>query len=162
MNILILFQKYNKPILSRYVFWNEHELKQGEYDFTGQKDIFEFMNLAHKTGLLVILRPGPYICGEHEYGGLPWWLLSGDISQIRPRSSELTYMKAVHRWFQELLPRLVPYLYENGGPIITVQVENEYGSFGSYSTCDDKYKDQLIELFRNYLGANVILFTTGN
>lgn len=115
--------------------------------------------MAHKAGLLVILRPGPYICGEHEYGGLPWWLLSGDTSKVVPRSSEYAYMKAVSRWLRELLPRVVPYLYENNGPIISIQVENEYGS---YSACDRKYTKNLLELFRNYLGDNVLLFTTGN
>ncbi len=141
-----------------YVFWNEHEPVEGEYDFEGQKDIFEFIDMAYKTGLLVILRPGPYICGEHDYGGLPWWLLSEGTSSLVPRSSEYAYMRAVSRWLQELLPRFVPYLYANGGPIITVQVENEYGS---YFACDEKYMSTLLDLFRNYLGDNVILFTTG-
>ena len=96
------------------------------YDFNGQNDIFEFINQAHKIGFVVIFRAGPYVCGEHDFGALPWWLLSQGIDNIRPRSSESTYMKAVYKWFDILLPRLVPYLYNNGGPVIMVQVENEY------------------------------------
>lgn len=65
---------------------------------------------------------GPYACAEHEYGGLPWWLLSNGTSTIIPRSSEETYMFAVRRWYKVLLPNLARYLYKNGGPIITVQV----------------------------------------
>lgn len=78
--------------------------------------------MAHKIGFLVIMRPGPYICGEHDYGGLPWWILSSGTKTILPRSSEETYFKSVIRWFRVLLPLLEPYLYKNGGPIITVQV----------------------------------------
>jgi len=117
------------------------------------------MNQAHKIGFLIILRPGPYICGEHDYGALPWWLLSDGIDRIQPRTSEATYMKAVTRWFDVLLPKLVPYLYNNGGPIIMVQVENEYGSFPA---CDYEYTGQLRDLFRKYLGDETFLFTTGN
>ena len=117
------------------------------------------MNQAHKIGFLIIFRPGPYICGEHDYGALPWWLLSDGIDRIQPRTSEATYMKAVTRWFDVLLPKLVPYLYNNGGPIIMVQVENEYGSFPA---CDYEYTGQLRDLFRKHLGDETFLFTTGN
>ena len=94
----------------------------GVYDFDGQKDIFRFMELAQKIGFLVVLRPGPYICGEHDYGGLPWWLLANGTDTIRPRTTSQAYINAVNRWFNVLLPKFVPYLYKNGGPIITVQV----------------------------------------
>lgn len=140
-----------------YVFWNEHEPNPGVYDFSGQNDILKFIELAHKTGLLVILRPGPYICGEHEYGGLPWWLLSNGVEYYRPRTSEKTYINAVNKWLEKFLPMIVPYLYKNGGPIITVQVENEYGS---YSTSDHVYTSHLRDLFRKYLSDETILFTT--
>jgi len=75
----------------------------------------------------VILRPGPYICGEHEYGGLPWYLLKNGTDSIIPRSSEKNYIAAVNKWFNILLPKIKPYLYQNSGPIISVQIENEYG-----------------------------------
>ena len=65
---------------------------------------------------------GPYICGEHDFGGLPWWLLSNGTDSIILRSSENNYMNAVRRWYSVLFPKLAPYLYKNGGPIITVQV----------------------------------------
>ena len=108
--------------IQTYVFWNEHEPMPGVYDFDGQNNIFEFIEMAHSIGFVVILRPGPYVCAEHDFGGLPWWLLSDGIKTIIPRSSEPTYLDAVTRWYKVLLPKFVPLLYKNGGPIITVQV----------------------------------------
>lgn len=129
------------------------------YDFSGQNNIFLFIDMANKTGLNVIFRAGPYVCGEHDFGGLPWWLLSNAIDKIRLRSREIRYMKAVSSWFKVLLPKLWPYLLKNGGPVIMVQVENEYGS---YFECDHVYMGQLRDLFRKYLGDDTVLFTTGN
>lgn len=105
----------------------------------------------------MILRPGPYICGEHDFGGLPWWLLANGTDNVKPRTNEQNYMNAVRRWFDQLLPRISPYLYKNGGPIITVQVENEYGFFYA---CDAQYKTELKEIFIKYLGDDVVYFTT--
>ena len=79
--------------------------------------------MAQKIGFVVILRPGPYVCGEHDYGGLPWWLLSNGTDTVIPRSSEATYLNAVKRFYDYFLPLILPYLYKNGGPIIMVQVE---------------------------------------
>ena len=141
-----------------YIFWNEHEPTPGVYNFDGINDIFTFMKIAQSLDLVVILRPGPYVCAEHEYGALPWWLLSQGTG-IVPRSSDEKYMKPVKRWFDVLLPKIKPFLYENGGPIITVQVENEYGS---YYTCDKNYLESLRDIFRDHLGDNVVYFTTGN
>ena len=106
------------------MFWNEHEPMPGVYDFEGQNDIFSFVKLAQNNGLVVIFRAGPYACAEHEYGGLPWWLLANGTN-ITPRSSDEKYMAAVNRWFDVLLPKAAPYLYKNGGPIITVQVGSQ-------------------------------------
>lgn len=140
-----------------YIFWNEHEPQPGVYDFeTRQNDIFEFMRMAQETGFVVIFRAGPYICGEHEYGALPWWLLTDGIDTLRPRSSESKFMQAVNRWYGVLLPKLVPFLYKNGGPIISVQVENEYGS---YFECDSVYLNALRDLFKQQLGNDTVLFT---
>lgn len=139
-----------------YVFWNEHEPMPGVYDFEGQNDIFSFVKLAQSNGLVVIFRAGPYACAEHEYGGLPWWLLANGTN-ITPRSSDEKYMAAVNRWFDVLLPKAAPYLYKNGGPIITVQIENEYGS---YYTCDKNYLSELRDKFREHLGDDTVYFTT--
>ncbi|XP_069792183.1 beta-galactosidase-1-like protein isoform X2 [Narcine bancroftii] len=138
-----------------YVAWNYHELTPGVFDFTKSRDIESFLRLAHETGLLVILRPGPYICAEWDLGGLPAWLLRN--STISLRSSDAGYLSAVVRWFHVLLPRLKPFLYQNQGPIISVQVENEYGS---YVTCDYEYLRHLYTIMRRLLGTDVLLFTT--
>ena len=92
------------------------------YDFQGQNDVFTFMEIAQKVGFNIILRPGPYVCAEHDYGALPWWLMANGTQTVVPRTSEETYMNAVRRYLSVLLPRLTPYLYKNGGPVLTVQV----------------------------------------
>lgn len=138
-----------------YVPWNFHETDQGIVDFEGDKDIVKFIQTAQDVGLLVILRAGPYICAEWDMGGLPAWLLTNRSMVLR--SSDPTYLMYVDLWFSVLLPKMKPLLYENGGPIITVQVENEYGS---YYTCDKDYLSHLHATFRKYLGGTVVLFTT--
>lgn len=138
-----------------YVPWNFHEEKRGVYNFSGDRDLENFLDLANQTGLLVILRPGPYICAEWEMGGLPAWLLQKP--NIVLRSADTDYLEAVSTWMAVLLPKMRRWLYPNGGNIITVQVENEYGS---YYTCDYNYMRHLRTLFQFFLGDNTVLFTT--
>uniref|UniRef100_A0A7N9AU33 Galactosidase, beta 1-like n=1 Tax=Mastacembelus armatus TaxID=205130 RepID=A0A7N9AU33_9TELE len=138
-----------------YVPWNFHEAVQGIYNFTGDRDLEHFLDLANQTGLLVILRPGPYICAEWEMGGLPAWLLQKP--NIILRSADTDYLQAVSNWLAVLLSKIKPWLYINGGNIITVQVENEYGS---YYACDYNYMRHLWTLFRLFLGEDMVLFTT--
>ncbi|XP_054847213.1 beta-galactosidase isoform X1 [Eublepharis macularius] len=141
--------------IQTYVPWNFHEPKPGAYSFSGDRDLEHFLQLAEEIGLLVILRAGPYICGEWDMGGLPAWLLEKE--SIVLRSSDPDYLAAVERWMGILLPKMKPHLYHNGGPIIMVQVENEYGS---YFACDFDYLRYLQSLFRRHLGSEVVLFTT--
>ncbi len=123
--------------ITTYVFWNEHEPQPGVYDFTGQNDIAEFIREAQSEGLYVILRPGPYICAEWEWGGYPAWLLKDH--GIVVRSTDPKFMQPARRWLLRLGQELAPLQIGNGGPIIAVQVENEYGSFGS----DHDYMEQI-------------------
>ncbi|XP_029794639.1 beta-galactosidase [Suricata suricatta] len=141
--------------IQTYIPWNFHEPQPGQYQFSGEHDVEYFIKLAHELGLLVILRPGPYICAEWDMGGLPAWLLLKE--SIVLRSSDPDYLKAVDKWLGVLLPKMKPLLYQNGGPIITVQVENEYGS---YFACDYDYVRFLQRRFHYYLGSDVVLFTT--
>ncbi|XP_067147427.1 beta-galactosidase isoform X2 [Apteryx mantelli] len=141
--------------IQTYVPWNYHEPQPGIYDFSGDRDLEYFLQLANETGLLVILRAGPYICAEWDMGGLPAWLLEKE--SIVLRSSDSDYLAAVGKWIGVLLPKMKPHLYQNGGPIIMVQVENEYGS---YFACDYDYLRSLQKLFRQHLGNEVVLFTT--
>ncbi|XP_045292650.1 beta-galactosidase isoform X1 [Leopardus geoffroyi] len=141
--------------IQTYVPWNFHEPQPGQYQFSGEHDVEYFLKLAHELGLLVILRPGPYICAEWDMGGLPAWLLLKE--SIILRSSDPDYLAAVDKWLGVLLPKMKPLLYQNGGPIITVQVENEYGS---YFTCDYDYLRFLQRRFRDHLGGDALLFTT--
>ncbi|KFV92375.1 Beta-galactosidase, partial [Eurypyga helias] len=143
--------------IQTYVPWNYHESQMGVYDFSGDKDLEYFLQLANDTGLLVILRAGPYICAE-------WDMVQPFVTAISFLGKALKYilcitdyLAAVEKWMGVLLPKMRPHLYQNGGPIIMVQVENEYGS---YFACDYDYLRSLLKLFRRHLGDEVVLFTT--
>jgi beta-galactosidase len=139
--------------ITTYVFWNVHEPQPGVFDFAGQNDIAEYIREAQAEGLNVILRPGPYICAEWELGGYPSWLLK-DRSLVL-RSSEPKYTSAVKAWFARLGQQVSPLLLKNGGPIIAVQVENEYGSFGDDQSYLEGVKNELIEAGM----GNTVLYT---
>ena len=136
-----------------YVCWNLHEKKPGEFDFSGILDIEKYLEIAQKVGLYAIVRPGPYICAEWDFGGLPAWLLKDKNMQIRCMYSD--YLKCVERFYKELLPRLVPHLESHGGNIIAMQVENEYGSYGN-----DKDYLRYVEKLTRDCGIDCLLFTS--
>jgi beta-galactosidase len=129
--------------ITTYVFWNVHEPRQGVYDFSGQNDVAEYIREAQAEGLNVILRPGPYVCAEWELGGYPSWLLKDP--KLVLRSTDPSYTAAVNRWFARLGQEIKPLLLKNGGPIIAVQVENEYGSAGSDQAYLEGVKQSLID-----------------
>ena len=139
--------------LETYTCWNLHERKEGQFDFSGNLDIVEYIRLAEKVGLKVIVRPGPYICSEWDFGGLPSWLLSYD--NIAIRCNDDTYINKVKPYYNELLSRLRPLLCTNGGPIIMMQVENEYGSYGD----DQEYLARVTRHYRRN-GIDCQLFTS--
>ena len=139
--------------LEVYVPWNLHEPRKGEYKFDGLCDLPKFLQSCADAGLNVLFRPGPYICGEWEFGGLPWWLLNE--RDIVLRSSDPTFLKHVDEWWEQLIPRVLPYMSTNGGPIVAVQVENEYGYYGNDKAYLEHLRDKLREL-----GVDVLLFTS--
>ena len=136
-----------------YVCWNLHEPKPNEFCFDGLLDIVKFIETAKKVGLYCIVRPGPYICAEWDFGGLPAWLLKDKNMQIRCNYPD--YLSCVERFYKKLLPMLVPHLETNGGNIIAMQVENEYGSYGN-----DKEYLKFIESLMNECGIDVLYFTS--
>ncbi|XP_059785983.1 beta-galactosidase-1-like protein 3 isoform X1 [Balaenoptera ricei] len=113
--------------VTTYVPWNLHEPERGRFDFSGNLDLEAFVLLAAEVGLWVILRPGPYICSEMDLGGLPSRLLQDPASQLR--TTNHSFVEAINKYFDHLIARVVPLQYRKGGPVIAVQVENEYGSF---------------------------------
>ena len=135
-----------------YVFWNLHEPREGQFDFTGNSDVAEFCRLAQKNGMYVIVRPGPYVCAEWEMGGLPWWLLKK--KDIRLREQDPYFMERVRIFEQKVAEQLAPLTIQNGGPIIMVQVENEYGSYGE----DKPYIAKIRDCLRQLYGAKQTLF----
>ena len=138
--------------VSIYVFWNQHEPREGEFHFTGDADIAQFVRLAQKEGLWVILRPGPYCCGEWEFGGFPWWLLKPH--DLKVRSQDPRFLSAAANYLKKLGEQLAPLQITHGGPIIMVQVENEYGSYGK----DKVYMGKILEMERA-AGFEVPFFT---
>ena len=134
-----------------YTCWNLHEKRENEFDFSGMLDLEKFIRLTQKYGLYCIVRPGPYICSEWDMGGLPWWLLK--YEDICLRSADPVYMQKCERYLQKIVDIIKPHTIANGGNIIFVQVENEYGSYGS----DKKYLNALKEFYlKNDLGCELI------
>lgn len=136
-----------------YVCWNLHEPKKGEFDFSGMLDIVKYIKTAEKLGLNVILRPGPYICAEWDFGGFPAWLLKD--KNIRLRCNDETFISHVTDFFNELLSRVAPLQKTRGGNIIAMQIENEYGSYGN----DKKYLERVKQIFIDN-GIDVLFFTS--
>ncbi|QNK61726.1 beta-galactosidase [Pedobacter sp. PAMC26386] len=135
-----------------YLFWNFHETSPGKFNWEGQADAAEFCKIAQQEGLYVILRPGPYSCAEWEFGGFPWWLLQK--KDIKLRTQDAYYLERSRQYLKEVGRVLSPLQITHGGPILMVQVENEYGSYGT----DKAY----ILKIRDYLKAanfNVPFFT---
>ncbi len=136
-----------------YTCWNLHERREGQFDFSGILDIERFISIAEKLELNVIIRPGPYICAEWEFGGLPSWLLK--YPNIALRCNDPVYLSKVEPYYKELLSRIRPHLITNGGRVIMVQVENEYGSYGN----DKEYLRRVVDIYREN-GIDCMLFTS--
>jgi beta-galactosidase len=139
--------------ITTYVFWNVHEPQPGVYDFSGNNDVAEFIREAQQEGLYVNLRPGPYSCAEWDFGGFPAWLLK-DHSMV-VRSTDPKFISAASRWLHRLGQELAPLQIGRGGPIITVQIENEYGSFGS----DRTYLNQIRQMIEDSGFRDAQLYT---
>lgn len=138
--------------ISTYVFWNIHERQPGVFDFKGQADLAKFVQLAQDEGMYVILRPGPYVCAEWDFGGYPAWLQKN--KNMVYRSNDTSFLEACKRYIDRLGKELSGLTAPNGGPILMVQVENEYGSYGDDKEYLGKLRDMIISA-----GFNVPLIT---
>ncbi|HIX15663.1 MAG TPA: beta-galactosidase [Candidatus Hungatella pullicola] len=136
-----------------YIPWNIHEPEEGIFDFSGNKDVVSFVRLAQKMGLMVILRPTPFICAEWEFGGLPSWLLR--YKDMKVRTNTPLFLTKVDAYYRELFSKIHSLQITQGGPVIMLQVENEYGSFGN----DKEYLRSVKGIMEKY-GAEVPLFTS--
>jgi beta-galactosidase len=136
-----------------YLFWNLHEAEPGAFNFTGNLDAAAFLRMAQEEGLWVLLRPGPYICSEWDFGGLPSWLLA--TRGMKVRTTDPRFLEASRKYMSEVGRQLAALQVSHGGPIIMVQVENEYGSFGK----DHVYMGAVEQMIRD-AGFEVTLFTS--
>jgi beta-galactosidase len=138
--------------LTTYVFWNVHEPKPGVWDFAGDHDLGAYLKAAQEEGLFVLLRPGPYVCAEWDLGGLPSWLLANEQMKIRSRDPQ--FLAAAERYIKKVGEIAAPLQVAKGGPILMVQVENEYGSYGD----DHEYTGAILKMLRN-AGFDGMLYT---
>ncbi len=138
--------------VATYVFWNYHETEKGKYNFKENADIAEFCRLAQQEGLWVIIRPSPYACAEWEFGGYPWWLLRE--KDLKVRSQDQRFMDMSKKYFAALAKQIVPMQITHGGPVIMLQIENEYGSYDKDKVYLGKYRD----IYRE-AGIDVDLYT---
>lgn len=135
-----------------YVFWNVHEEEPGKFDFTDNNDLRHFIELCDKNGMKVILRPGPYVCAEWDMGGLPWWLLKN--RNIRLREDDPAFMERVSIFEREVAEQVADLTIDKGGPILMVQVENEYGAYDE----NKEYVGAIRDMLRDLYGPSVVLF----
>lgn len=167
--------------IALYVMWNYHEPTEGTFDFhTDNRDIEAFIRLCQAENMWVLFRPGPYVCAEWDLGGIPSWLLKhADIRLRTDRATDPRYMHDCERYINELLPRVKPLMAESGGPILMIQIENEFGSFDSNSTYLEELRqiwirggihgpfyteDGLVQLQQNrsYVAGGAIALSNGN
>lgn len=135
-----------------YTFWNAHEPYPDRFDFEGQNDLREFIKLCAADGMKVILRPGPYVCAEWEMGGLPWWLLKK--KDIRLRENDPYFLERVDKFQKAVAKEVADLTIDKGGPVIMMQVENEYGSYG----IDKPYVANIRDMLRRNFSDKITLF----
>jgi beta-galactosidase len=139
--------------IAAYIFWNYHESEEGVYDFTsGNHNLKEFFRIVQEEGMWLIVRPGPYVCAEWEFGGIPPYLLR--IPDIKIRCLDPRYMAAAERYISKLAEEIKPFMISKGGPILLLQIENEYGSYGN----DRNYLLRLKEVWKQ-CGIDLPTFT---
>jgi Beta-galactosidase len=141
-NRLLRLKAMGCNTVETYIPWNWHEPQKGVFDFSGMHDVVRFVRTAQRVGLYVILRPSPYICAEWEFGGMPAWLLQ---EEMRLRCNDPRFLTHVRDYYKVLLPLLVPLQITHGGPVIMMQVENEYGSYGNDKEYLCALRDMMLE-----------------
>ena len=152
-DLLLKLKNCGLNTVETYCAWNLHEPYPGQFDFSGRLDIERFIQTATELGLYVIIRPGPYICAEWDLGGLPSWLLKDE--SMRCRTDEGPYLDYLEHYLKELMKHILPYLETNGGNVIMMAAENEYGSFGNNTRYMNKCYQMLLDL-----GVDVPIFTS--
>ncbi|SIQ02575.1 beta-galactosidase [Chryseobacterium sp. RU37D] len=159
---LMMMKAMGLNAVASYVFWNYHEETPGKWDWSGQKDLKAFIKTAKEVGLYVILRPGPYICGEWEFGGYPWWLQN--VKGLKIREDNEPFLSANKKYLTELYNQVKDLQITKGGPIIMVQAENEFGLF-AYQRKDisdeshQSYLNKIVKQIKD-VGFDVPMYTS--
>lgn len=148
--------------VTTYVFWNYHEEAPGQWNFSGEKDLRKFIKTAQEVGLYVIIRPGPYVCAEWEFGGYPWWLQKNKNLEIRRDNK--AFLDECEKYISQLARQIVPLQIDHGGPVIMVQAENEFGSYVAQRKDipleeHRKYSHKIKDMLLNN-GISIPLFTS--
>lgn len=144
-----------------YFAWNFHEVSPGVFDFASPwRNVSAFLQTAADVGLYVLARPGPYICGEHEFGAFPWWLHT--VPGIKLRTNDTAYLQPTLVWWNAILSQLAPFTRPKGGNVLMTQIENEFGSYGNTGgvPSDATYLRTLAASARSILGPGAQLYTT--
>lgn len=149
---LLKLKECGFEFVETYVAWNVHEKVEGVFDFSGQNDLAAFLREAKDLGLYAIVRPGPYICAEWEFGGFPWWLLKYDM---KVRRKDALYYSKLTRYLNRVFDEIEPLLADNGGNVVMMQIENEYGAYAD----DKEYLKDLLSLYR-LRTKDCLLFTS--
>ena len=145
-------------IVSTYVIWIHHEEEEGVFDFSGCCDLRKFLQLCKKVGLMVFLRPGPWVHGEVRNGGFPDWLMEKG-KRIRLRSDDPAYLRSVTRFWQAIFQQAQGLFWDQGGPIIGIQIENEYGHVGGLRGADGEQHMRTLTALAKKIGFCVPLYT---
>ena len=150
---LLKLKECGMNTVETYTCWNLHEVREGEFDFSGNLDLDAYISEAEALGLNIIVRPGPYICAEWEFGGLPAWLLKYEKMPLR--CYDETFLSKIKRYYDVLLSYVRPHLASQGGGVIMIQVENEYGSYGN----DKEYLRAVADIYKEN-GIDCLYFTS--
>ena len=147
-----LLKKAGYDTIDVYFPWNYHEINPGIWDFSENRDVKKFLQLAKENALMVIARPGPYICSEWDGGAIPAWLYADDVNV---RQNDPVFLEKIGAWYDKILPIIAEFQITNGGTVFCLQIENELDYFPCANPIT--YMERIKERAED-LGINIPMF----